>query len=291
MESYKQDLALIEILPLWQGDLNLMDQSDDQLLSGEAMIQDEYLQDAIPTAKQKVFLMRMQFAYYFGDVDLAIEMLELCEKLMMTIRGHFVQEVFTFFGGLIYMEQARRNRRRYYKKLANNKIQIVQKWVKSGAVNCVHKLWLLNAEYATLNDNKRSDGDEIKKAYDAAISIATRSGFLHDAALANGRAGIRFRSFDDDFWASSYISKAHELYQEWGATAKANQLDHLWNLNSDRISENDASGSFAKGRSRFDPRTSERHKKIELCWVIHEELTHVIDLNLTASRFCLNRIQ
>lgn len=99
MESYKQDLALIEILPLWQGDLNLMDQSDDQLLSGEAMIQDEYLQDAIPTAKQKVFLMRMQFAYYFGDVDLAIEMLELCEKLMMTIRGHFVHEVFTFLWG------------------------------------------------------------------------------------------------------------------------------------------------------------------------------------------------
>jgi len=146
--------------------------------------------------------------------------------------------------------------------LANNKIQIVQKWVKSRAVNCVHKLWLLNAEYATLSGNKRGDGDEIQKAYDAAISVATRSGFLHDAALANERAGIWFRSLGDDFWASSFISKAHELYQEWGATAKANQLDHLWNLNSDRISDKDASGRFAKGRSRFDPRTSERHKRL-----------------------------
>lgn len=266
MESYKQDLALIEVRPLWQGALNLMGKSNDPLVvSGDAMDQDKFLQDAIPTAKQKVYLIRMQLAYYFGDPELATRMLELCEKLMVTIAGHFVFEVFTFFCGLIYLDEARRRKKKSNMKLACKKIQRIREWVRNGAVNCVHKLLLLEAEYASVNSGEKSKRDEIKKLYDSAISAASRSGFVHDAALANERAGIWFQSLDDDFWASSYLSRAHELYHEWGATAKADQLAHRLSLESvSQPNEQAESRRFAKGKSRFDLRTSERQKSTRI---------------------------
>lgn len=61
MQEYKQEVAFMEPVPLWQGVLNLLGRSEDPVvLRGEAMTQDEFLRDAeercIPTAKQKCVL-------------------------------------------------------------------------------------------------------------------------------------------------------------------------------------------------------------------------------------------
>ena len=277
MHEYKQELAYMEVLPLWQGIMNLMGRSDDPLvLSGEALDQEEFLRDAeercIPTATQKVYLMRLQLAYYFGDINLASKMLEACEKLMATITAHMVYEVYTFFRGLIYLEQARRTKRRKFKKKARSAITKMEKWVNDRGVNCVHKLWLLEAEYATLGGAKGSRREKIRSAYDSSISTASRAGFLHDAALANERAGIWFQTLGDNFWASSYLSRAYELYREWGAEAKADQLNRSRNLGFASSSRESCSGHF-KGKSRFDRKNSERHKNLALSQLSRISLT------------------
>lgn len=264
MDEYRQELAYMEVIPLFQGILNLMGRSDDPLiLSGEAMVQDEFLEDAeercIPTATQKVFLVRMQLAYYFGDIGLAAEMLESCKKLMATITAHMVYEVFTFFRGLIYMEQARRTKKWKYRRSARGVMKTMKKWVQDRGVNCVHKLWLLEAEYATLNRRgSRPQKDKIMNAFDSAISAAARSGLVHDAALANERAGLWFQSLGDEFWASSYLSRAHDLYLEWGADAKADDLRRCFGVGGASQDE------LARGKSRFDGRNSQQHKKTNL---------------------------
>eukprot|EP00978_Attheya_sp_CCMP212_P037568 scaffold178671_cov68-Attheya_sp.AAC.2 len=51
---------------------------------------------------------------------------------------------------------------------------------------CVHKLFLLNAEYDSLKGKK----NEVRMSYDKAISYESRAGFLQDTDLANERAGI-----------------------------------------------------------------------------------------------------
>lgn len=266
MEEYQQNLALLDVIPLFQGILNLLGRSEDPLiLTGEAMNQDEFLQNAeekgIPTAIQKVFLVRMQLAYYFGDIDLALEMLESCDKLMATVKAHMVFEVYTFFCGLIYLGQAQKKRKQYYMKKAQGMTKRLKTWVKDGAVNCVHKLWLLEAEYSVLKGGKRGQNEKIRRLYDTAISTASRSGFIHDAALANERAGAWSLSQDDEFWASSYLSRAHELYLEWGASAKVDQFSRKYNIDVSRQSIEP--GQFAKGKSRFDRLSSQQHKSME----------------------------
>ena len=203
----------------------------------------------------------MQLAYYFGDIDLAMEMLESCEKLMATIKAHMVYEVYTFFCGLIYLEQARRKRMQHYMRKAECVIKKMKRWVKDGAVNCVHKLWLLEAEYSTLKWRKRDQKEKIRRYYDAAISTASRSGLIHDAALANERAGAWCLSHGDEFWASSYLSRAHELYLEWGAKAKADQFSQKYKIVVSRQSIEP--GHSAKGKTRFDHRSAQQHKSME----------------------------
>ena len=269
MQEYKQEVAFMELVPLWQGVLNLLGRSEDPVvLTGEAMTQDEFLRDAqercIPTAKQKVCLVRMELAYLFGDLDLAVEMVEACEKLTATITAHMLYEVFTFFSGLVYIEQARRTGKRVYKTKAREIIHKIKHWVKDRDVNCVHKLWLLEAEYATLNlkSKNESQRDKIMSAYDSAISAATRSGLLRDAAISNERAGIWFESLKDDYWSESYLTKAHTLYREWGATAKADHLSHHCRFDIVSRSEELEASRFSRGKSHFDIRTSEQHKSV-----------------------------
>lgn len=268
MQEYKQEVAYMELAPLWQGVLNLQGRSEDPLvLSGEAMIQDEFLRDAkerrIPTATQKVVFVRMQLAYYFGDIDLAAELQESCEKLTATISAHLVYEVFTFFSGLIFLEQARRTNKKKYKKKALSIIKKMKGWVVNRSVNTVHKLWILEAEYSTtLNVKKsRAQRDKIMRTYDTAVSAAARSGIIHDAALANERAGVWFKALGDEYWASSYLTRAHKLYHEWGARAKADHLLSQYSLEISQVADS-STGVFAKGRSRFDAKNSQQHKEV-----------------------------
>jgi len=85
-------------------------------------------------------------------------------------------------------------------------------------------------------------------AYDLAISAATRSGLLRDAAIANERAGIWFDSLNDGYWAESYLSKARMLYYEWVATAKAERLSRHCRFDIESRSAELKSSRFARGR-------------------------------------------
>ena len=75
----------------------------------------------------------------------------------------------------------------------------------------------LEAEYMVLQNG--NDDQVVQKAFDKAISAPARAGFLQDAAPANERAGSFF------CFASAYLTRAHELYLEWGATVKAAHLE------------------------------------------------------------------
>lgn len=67
-------------------------------------------------------------------------------------------------------------------------------------------------------------GKDVKDAYDRAISAASRAGFSQDAALGNELAGEHFLNIGDDFWPKHYFTRANQLYSEWGAEAKVDQL-------------------------------------------------------------------
>jgi hypothetical protein len=83
-------------------------------------------------------------------------------------------------------------------------------------------LLLLQAE--TLSASS-AESEVVRKSFDDAITMAGKLGFLHNQALGNERAGVYFLEQGDNAWASTYLSRARQLFREWGAMAKVKQMD------------------------------------------------------------------
>eukprot|EP00978_Attheya_sp_CCMP212_P048515 scaffold532450_cov102-Attheya_sp.AAC.1 len=232
MDEYNQAHTLFCTLPYWQGVLNLMGNSKNPTeLTGEVMNQSEFLQKCEETnderGKQIVWSVRLQLAYYFGDMDLAWDMAKrLWELEQKEADTSLTAYSLAFFSALVSLELSRRQgnrKRRKYRKHALKCIKKMRAWVKAGAINFTHKLVLLQAEYGSLI----SSPDETKKAYNSAIAMAGRSGFMQDCALANERAGMFFARTGDSFWAREYLTRAQELYKEYGALVKADSMEQM----------------------------------------------------------------
>ena len=63
-------------------------------------------------------------------------------------------------------------------------------------------------------------GRQNDAAYDEAIAAAGKAGFRQDAALGNELAACHFIRQNDQDWASFYMTRAYQLYIEWGAISK-----------------------------------------------------------------------
>jgi hypothetical protein len=125
----------------------------------------------------------------------------------------------TFTRGISLYALARRTKKRKFKKHALRVKKAVEAWADKGNPNVIHHLRLLNAEHASLNGKKT----KACQLYREAITLATRGGFLHDAALANER----YADFvvDDDVDEAAYrLEESVRFYSQWGATQKVEML-------------------------------------------------------------------
>ena len=69
--------------------------------------------------------------------------------------------------------------------------------------------------------------EDVLKVFDAAIASASALSkifYLHNKALANERAAVFCIEQNHMSTASVYMTRAHDLYREWGASAKVIQL-------------------------------------------------------------------
>jgi len=147
----------------------------------------------------------------------------------------------------------KRQRRRYTKQL--------ESWVKQKALNCQHKLLLVKAERASINA-KTTSRDCVKQLFDNAIKIATKSGFKQDAALANERAGKYLLECptEEEWIAIDYLEKAHCLYNEWGAKAKVEQMESMYEFLAHEESSETGFGFHA--RAKFSAALAKRHEEL-----------------------------
>jgi hypothetical protein len=245
--------------------LNLMGDNDNPVfLSGSAMDQEEMLKYLGETHNNAAILIlrniRMTLGYFFRDFDLAGEMSDLIfsDPLQLAARNSHVMLCY-FFGGLTAIALSEKGLKRMrYMMRAQKIIKLFEKMVSVGAVNCHHMLLFLRAEAASM---KEKDPEVVRRAFDKAIASASRSGFVHHAALANERVGMFFLGRNDNEWGEFYLRRAYQLYMEWGAIAKVDQLRELYGFLS-RVRD-DASGlnrsCFVKGRARFNRGNAAKH--------------------------------
>ncbi len=226
MKEYNQVLQLQFLSLTWQTVLNLMGQCDGNpdVLSGEVMDYEEMIQmadkDKIPPLRAQVQCYRLQLAVFYNNFDLAAKVIGPASMISVVNPANPIIWRNGLFEGITAFELVRRGKKKW-KSTAVKALSKTQKWVEAGNVNCVHILYLLQAEKAAMENNF----DEARQLFDKAIVTSARNGFRGDRALATERCAIMYDILGDDFWFNDYHEKAKEAYQEMEAFGKVEQMN------------------------------------------------------------------
>jgi predicted ATPase len=229
LEGYGQGYFLALYLPRVQLVLNLMGMSENPVvLTGEVMDQEECLATWTKSenkgALQGLFFCRMLLAYYFDDLQLAEEMSAKQISPMELGFGPWLAPR-TMFQGLIAFALFKATGRRKYRRQGCSFLRELDAFFAGGNVNCHHMVALLRAEQASICCK---DPVVVQREYDTAIMCAGKLGFKHNQALGNERAGVYFLEQKDEEWASTYLTRAWEIYARWGARAKVRQMEEKY---------------------------------------------------------------
>jgi hypothetical protein len=275
MREYNFKAIVDMALPLWQKLLKLMgknDTEDPTVLTGSVMDEVEYLRemDEIGNNRGKATMLaqRLKLLTYFGHDRRAVDTYRIVRGFKKELLSHFGSIEEDFHGCLSALALSKEQRMgEWYRRFALRIIRRFKNYVNLGAINVVHMLQLLEADYLSLKRKKSSSWrQEVKRAYELAINSAKRSGFLQHAALANEKAATFHKSFDPDY-AKAHLDDAFQLYVEWGAVAKLNQLVEL-HPSLGTISRastgafSSASSGCMKARKRYNEETAGQYKQI-----------------------------
>jgi len=276
MREYKQEKALAIYLPLFQCLLNMTGASPNAaLLYGEAITREDYEEKKISNATVQSY--QMQLAYYFDDMELAQDMSTRLQEVSQSFNAHYLFVARKFFFGLIALraamdaeeEKARRSNVSQARKVINE----MEEWARHGGLNCLAKVLILKAELKAFEFlhwkrrcfSKKEDLLTVRGLYDTAIATAIRSGFTNYAALACERTSIFLeRCKGDDYWVSSYMSRAVDYYKSWGAQAKVDRLilNQSRKMKSLVFPSRSSSGSFVVGQHHFRKSCVTIHEKV-----------------------------
>ena len=266
MKTHGQMVCYIATIPYLQGVLNLMGKTEEPLrLTGSAMNEDDVTRIATETnnfnALQNMWYFQAQIAYFLGQYDLALQSADKMRKTSDSVKAHVIYPNFIYLSGLIYLALARQKKRRKYFVGARNNMKQLKKWVQDGAVNCFHKLKILEAQNMSLKRGKKADA--VKLEFEKAINASARAGYLQDCAVAHNLLADYFHSINRLPDYEFHIGQAYAKFAEWGGYLAAN---HIVNVHSDvlsasvssRTSFNTGVGMRARSRLSLSERDSSR---------------------------------
>ena len=206
--------------------LNLMGLAEEPLvLTGIAMDEADYTRRASgESIHLRPFLLchRILLYGYFGAYEQGAELALEVGDLAKEIPGAAHVVMTACMNGLSLCHMARQTGRRKYKKGAKKSINTIKTWLANGNPNLQHWDCLFNAEWAALHGRQHI----AKRSYETAITVAARSGFVQDAALASERYGEFLVSELKEPDEGTYrLEQAIRYFSEWGAKAKVEQIE------------------------------------------------------------------
>lgn len=166
-------------------------------------------------------MVRIVLCYHFDDVASLKSLLDNFEGSSV---GHFMLYIGHFYLGLANIALYRSAKKRNYKGLARKSIKKMRKWTKDGCINTKPLLALMDAEMATLTQQKHTE--KVRTAFDQAIDEARASENAYLEAMANERAAryFQFQTVDQTI-TTAYMDEALLLYDSWGAASKIDYLE------------------------------------------------------------------
>ena len=220
---YGQTDLILKILPQYQFQLNLTGAVRVvHVLSGSGMQEESYLAMCTEINHHlcDFYFQKMMLAYFFGSYVKANE-----------YKHHFLQHaakywcvqatvpVAMWFGGLIAVEMYKSTSNKAFLRDAKKDLKQMQKWVKSGFANVMHRMLLLEAEIAAATTSSTAPA-----LFRKAVESAASASYLQDQALAYERAAINSLFESDTLSAIDLMVEASRMYKQWGATAKVTQI-------------------------------------------------------------------
>jgi hypothetical protein len=228
MESYGQEARQFGLTPsitvqfpiMFQTTLNLQGKSlSTTRLEGEAMDETSILQEV--SGKQSfmtfrdICTFRLMLAYLFRDLETLREMLDALSAFpvfSVAIARSHLRQAFTSLGAFLLY---RNTKQKKWLKLGNKSVEYFHDAVRKGSMNAYPIYTLLLAEQT-----------QSKQKYDEAIRVCSRSGLLNFEAIANENVARYFDEQGDKDWATFYVTRSLQLYEEWGALGKATAMRH-----------------------------------------------------------------
>jgi predicted ATPase/signal transduction histidine kinase/tRNA A-37 threonylcarbamoyl transferase component Bud32 len=170
------------------------------------------------------YIFKLQISYLLNSYEKANEFATQADKLLGYISLSISEVEHNFYSSLtltaLYPEASEEEQRKYLKQLEANQIQM-KIWVDNCPDNFENIYRLVEAEIARIKGNHL----EAMDFYDQSIASAHENDFIQNEAIANELAAKFWLNRNKEEIAQIYLRKAHYAYQQWGATAKVQDLE------------------------------------------------------------------
>ena len=175
---------------------------------------------------------RIMIEYHLGDLDLALKYGKKTANIEEDMPANVFIRYRAFYYGMAALkaacEPAKNGRKRSRRKLLSigrNQIKILKNFAKHCSANNQAQVLLLEAELETAHGRFGRAMSKYQESQDYASKL---SGFLDVQALAAERHFCALqRSGYDNAEATRLLKSSINLYEEWGAFAKASQMESL----------------------------------------------------------------
>jgi predicted ATPase/class 3 adenylate cyclase/tRNA A-37 threonylcarbamoyl transferase component Bud32 len=176
------------------------------------------------TALAALYIFKLLLAYLWGNYRSALDYIAQAKPYLMAVSGFVFVPIFHFYAALTHLavfpaqpeiEQTK------ILAIVETHQTILHQWAQNVPVNYLHKWYLVEAERYRVLGNKA----EALEMYDRAISGAQENEYLNDEALANELVAKFYGEWSKTKVAQAYIFEAYYCYVEWGASAKATDLE------------------------------------------------------------------
>ncbi|KAI5781237.1 hypothetical protein EDC01DRAFT_779090 [Geopyxis carbonaria] len=166
---------------------------------------------------------RLMVSALYGFWDLTADLAtHACEPLLVAMTSTFYGALTAFYATVALFELHATLSELQRGMIARNMAHLRVFAAGKAKGIWLHKLIALEAEELRAT----SGGGQqlaVLDLYDRAVALALASGFVHDAAFINERAGVWLLALSPRR-AAPYLREAHRCYSVWGATHKAGEL-------------------------------------------------------------------
>lgn len=217
---------------LLQAVLNLQNKSSNPgLLVGEAYDETKmlplYLQTGEITALHNLYIHKLILSYLFEDYEQASYSASQSAQYLAGVPGIVAVVLHYFYDSLVklalYQDSPPDRQATLLEQVEENQIKL-QSWADKATVNYQHKFDLVEAERQRVLGNPWA----ALEAYERAIALSKKYGYLQEEALALELVGRFFLAWGKERIAQLYLTEAHETYKHWGAITKVEHLEQRY---------------------------------------------------------------